>query len=191
MRSVVLYTPHLDRDLSRLAAAVPDLHIQVGERTERGEDGCLESHKEAVRTAIELNEPKLFVMEDDCEFTRHFDYERWLRDAEWAQANGYDVMVGGCTRTYDEKLVRDGMVGVSGFHSAHCIMYFESSYAKVLNAVQPYDLSICRDCGCKAVMTIPFVAVQRPSYSGILRVNVDYVPYYELNERSLVQKLGI
>jgi hypothetical protein len=138
-----------------------------------------------------LGEPRLFVMEDDCEFTQHFDYARWCADADWAQAHGYDVLVGGCTRTYDEQVVRSGLLEVRAFHSAHCIVYFESAYAKVLNAVQPYDLSICRDCGCRAVMTWPFVAVQRPSYSGILREDVDYIPYYEMNERMLGQKLGL
>lgn len=184
MRSVVLYAPHLGRSLEGLYR-VPDLHVHTGLPTLRGEDGCLESHKEVIREAMVLGEHCLFVMEDDCHFTKHFDWMRWNDDAIWAQSAGYDVMAGGCTRTYDEQKVREGMIEVSAFHSAHCVVYFKSGYEKALNAVQPYDLSLGRDCGMRCVLVHPFVAVQRPSYSGILKQNVDYVPYYIQHEMEL------
>jgi GR25 family glycosyltransferase involved in LPS biosynthesis len=185
MRSVVLHAPHLGRDLRALHEAVPDLLIYEGERTPKGEDGCLEGHKTIVREAMELGERRVFVMEDDCEFTPHFDWERWQTDATWAEFHGYDVMVGGCTRTYGEKAVRYGMIEVSAFHSAHCVVYFASGYEKALKAVQPYDLSLGTICGMRCVLTHPFVAVQRPSFSGILQQDVDYVPLYERHEARL------
>jgi hypothetical protein len=190
MRSVVLYAPHLGRDFSALREALPtDLDVIVGARTERGEDGCLENHKRAIR--LFQHEDRIFVMEDDCQFTQHFDYARWCADADWAQANGYDVMAGGCTRTYDEKVVRDGMIEVEAFHSAHCVVYFKSGYEKALNAVQPYDMSLGRDCKMRCVLVYPFVAVQRPSYSGILKQMVDYVPLYGGHEMELRMSLGL
>lgn len=191
MRSIVLYAPHLGRDLRHLCETVPDLHIYEGERTERGEDGCLENHKAVIREAVRLGEEALFVMEDDCQFTDHFSLERWLTDARWAQAQGYDVLAGGCTRTYEEKVVRTGILEVSGFHSAHCVMYFESGYEKALNAIQPYDLSLGRDCGMRCALVWPFVAVQRPSYSGILREQVNYVPFYQNHEAELGRLLKL
>lgn len=190
-RAVVLHAPHLGRDLRWLRAEMPNLQVQFGEPTERGEDGCLEGHKIAVREAMALGEERVFVMEDDCQFTTRFNLARWESDADWAQANGYDVMSGGCTRTYDERVVRDGMVEVSAFHSAHCVVYFRSGYEKALRAVQPYDWSLGKDCGMRCVLTWPFVAVQRPSYSGILRQLVDYVPYYVQHERALGALLGM
>lgn len=191
MRSVVLYCPHLDRDLRTLHESVPDLLIHIGEPTLYGGDGCLESHKEIVAEARDLGEDRVFVLEDDCSFTRYFRYGQWCADADWAQANGYDVMVGGCTRTYDEKLVREGMIEVSAFHSAHCVVYFESGYEKVLKAMQPFDVSLGLDCGARCVLTYPFVAVQRPSFSGILRQKVDYVPLYQHHEYMLGQMLKL
>lgn len=185
MRSVVLYCPHLGRDIHGLQAALPHLEVYLGAPTPRGEDGCLDGHQAIVATAQADELPRVWVLEDDCQFTAHFDYARWGADADWAQANGYDVLVGGSTRTYDEKGVREGMIEVAAFHSAHCVVYFASGYEKVKLAVQPYDLSLGRDCGMRCVLAWPFVAVQRPSFSGILQQHVDYVPLYEAHERAL------
>ena len=190
MRSVVLYCPHLGRDLSQLRASVPGLLEHVGLPTPRGEDGCLESHKAIIREAMALDVDRVFVMEDDCYLTAAFDLARWTADADWAQAQGYDVMAGGCTRTYHQRAVRAGMIEVSAFHSAHCVVYFRSGYEKALQAIQPYDVSLGRDCGMRCVLTWPFVAVQRPSYSGILRQPVDYVPYYLQHEAALSELMA-
>lgn len=191
MRSVVLTAPHLNRSLDAIRARIPDLEVYEGAYTPRGEDGCLENHKAVLRQALADDNPRLFVMEDDCEFTEHFTLERWEADAAWADAQGYDVLVGGSTRTYREHCVRAGLIEVSAFHSAHCLVYFRSGYGKALQAVQPYDLSLGRDCGLRCVVAHPFVAVQRPSYSGILREFVDYVPLYHHHEKQLAAYLGL
>ncbi len=189
MRSIILYCPHLGRDISGLREAT-DAEIMLGEPTERGEDGCLEMHKAAVRSAMEQGDPSVFVMEDDCAFTEAFSPERWEEQARIAEAFAFDVLVGGSTRTYDERLIGlGGLVEVSAFHSAHCVVYFASGYEKILRAVQPFDLSLGRDCGCKIALAWPFVAVQRPSYSGILRQPVDYVPLYQQHEQELRRML--
>jgi hypothetical protein len=191
MRSVVLYCPQLGRDLRTLHETIPDLLIHDGQQTTNGEDGCLEGHKAIVREAMELNEPMVFVMEDDCQFTKHFHgYEWWCTQALWARNRGYDVLVGGSTRTYDAKrpFWGDGgprVIEVSAFHSAHCVVYFESGYEKMLKAVTPVDWSLGRDCGMRCVLVHPFVAVQRPSFSGILQRQVDYVPLYQQHEAVL------
>lgn len=191
MRSVVLYAPHLGRSLTALRAAVPHLGVLTGQRTPRGEDGCLESHKAVIRESMALGDPRLFVLEDDTQFTEHFNWARWCADAAWAESAGYDVMVGGSTRTYCERVVRDGMIEVGAFHSTHCYVIFRSGYAKALQAVQPYDLSLGATCGLRCVLTWPFVAVQRPSYSGILQQSVDYVPLYQAHEARLGHALGM
>jgi hypothetical protein len=178
MRSVVLHCPHLGRDLAPLYAAIPGLLEHVGLPTPRGEDGCLESHKTIIREAMDAGADRVFVLEDDCAVTSNFDLARWTADADWAATHGYDVLAGGCTLTYAPRLVRAGLIEVAAFHSAHCVVYFQSGYAKALQAVQPYDVSLGRDCGLRCLVAWPFVAVQRPSFSGILQKPVDYVPDY-------------
>ena len=137
MKNVILYCPHLNRDIRGLLNAIPCPEIWTGERTERGEDGCLRCHQAIVREAKAQHWPMTFVMEDDCAFTEHFSLEHWMQDVLWAQEHGYDVLVGGCTRTYGERVVRDGLIEVRAFHSAHCIAYLASSYDTILKTVQP------------------------------------------------------
>ncbi len=190
MTNVIIYCPHLNRDLRGILNAVPMPMIWTGQPTPKGEDGCLQCHQAIVQWAKDQALPSVFVMEDDCAFTSHFDYARWLEDGAWAQAHGYDVLVGGCTKTYTERVVRKGLIDVSAFHSAHCILYHASSYDRVLTTVQPFDVSVGA-VGCRVVMTWPFVAVQRPTYSGILKQDVDYVPLYQQHEHRLARKLRL
>ncbi len=190
MTNVILYCPHLNRDIRGLLNAVPKPRIWTGEPTEKGADGCLQCHQAIVRWAQAEGLPSVFVMEDDCQFTSHFTYARWMDNVRWAQDHDYDVLVGGCTKTYRERVVRRGLIEVKAFHSAHCIVYLESSYDKVLRTVQPFDVSV-GEMGCRVVMTWPFVAVQRPTYSGILQQDVDYVPLYQKHEQRLAQKFGL
>ncbi len=191
MRSEILYCPHLGRDITALRAVAPEALVQVGEPTAPGCDGCLAMHLQAVRYALLEGAQALWVMEDDCAFTPHFTRDRWLADAAWAQAHGYDVLAGGCTRTYGERVVRDGILEVSAFHSAHCVVYFASGFARVLQAVQPLDLSLGRDCGLRCALVYPFVAVQAPAFSGILQQPVDYGPLYDAHEARLGHALGM
>lgn len=191
MYSVVLRCQHLGRDIAHLQATIPGLVIYEGLPTPKGEDGCLEGHKAIIREAMALGVARLWVVEDDCQWTAHFDLARWEADADWAEAHGYDVLVGGATRTYTERVVRDGLIEVAAFHSAHCVVYFQSGYEKALQAVQPLDVSLGRDCGMRCVLVHPFVAVQCPSFSGILQRPVDYVPHYQHHERVLGAFLGM
>lgn len=194
MKSFIIYCPHLNRDIRGLLNAVPNPQIWTGEKTARGEDGCLECHHQIVRHAKEHDWPMVFVMEDDCHFTPRFSWKMWEWTSQFAQMRHYDVLVGGCTRTYNERLAVgvDGgaLLQVDAFHSAHCIVYFKSSYDTILKTVQPHDLSIGR-LGAGCILTWPFVAVQAPSFSGILQQEVDYVPLYKAHEQRLGHALGL
>lgn len=212
MRNVVLHCPALGRDLGTLRAALPDLAVYEGERTSPGANGCLLGHKGIVREAMARGDDRVFVVEDDCKFTEHFDYAEWCNAADQAQVEGFDVLSGGSTRTYDPRAVRAWrrvptfddwgweryetglltvLVEVSAFHSAHCVVYFRSGYEKALDAVVPLDWSLGRDCGMRCAVVHPFVAVQSPSRSGIEECAVDYGPLYAEHERVLARQLGL
>lgn len=194
MRSFIIYCPHLNRDIRGLLNAVPYPQIWTGQKTEHGADGCLSCHHEIVKEAQRSNAPFVFVMEDDCHFTNQFHLPTWGWAVEWALKHGYDIVAGGCTRTYDEKVVyhegKHAFIEVSAFHSAHCVAYLHTGYEKILRTVQPYDLSLGRT-GAKCLLTWPFVAIQRPSFSGILQQHVDYVPLYVAHEARLGHALGL
>jgi hypothetical protein len=190
MVSEIIHCPELGRDISGLLKAVPGVRVAVGERFADGEIGCIAGHKDIVARAKAAGLPSVFVMEDDCEFTEHFNYDQWCEQAEWARAEGYDVLVGGCVQTYHPRIVGPGLIAVSAFHSAHCIVYFDSSYDIVPHVSGPFDLNLGKH-GAKIVMTFPFVAVQRAGFSGILGHDVNYVPLYEGYEFNLGRMLGL
>lgn len=190
MRSVILYCPALKRDISKLQQTVPNVFVHEGKYVPHTYVGSTQGHKAIVAEAKALGEDSVFVMEDDCEFTEHFSYSRWLDRIAWAKENRYDVLVGGSTRTYEEKTVKrfvDGsaLVEVSAFHSSHCVVYLSSCFDKMELGVDPIDLSMGRDCGARCVVAYPFVAVQRPSFSGVNQQDVDYVPLYNAHEHRI------
>jgi hypothetical protein len=196
VRSVILYCPALGRDISALRAAIPGtIIIHEGQRMVGGHvqgwEASRQGHQAIVASAKADGADCVFVVEDDCEFTSHFNYDRWVADVQWAVVHGYDVLVGGSTRTYDNRLVRNGLIEVSAFHSSHCVVYLASGYDKVLRAGAPIDITIGRDEGARCLVALPFVAVQRPSFSGCEEHDVDYVPLYEQHEATLRTSLGI
>ena len=184
MRSVVLFCPWLGRDISGLLAAVPGALVHEGVRSAPGVDGCIESHHQIVQEAADAGASRVFVMEDDCAFTPAFSLDRWTADADWAEAHGYGAMTGACVLTWEPRMVRAGLVEVRQFCSAHCIVYFASAYEAVLRTISPHDKSLA-DVGVRSLVTVPFVAVQRPGYSGLLGKAVDYTDMYHRHERWL------
>lgn len=185
MKSIILYCPHLDRDLRPVFKQVPNTLILTGYPTPQGHDGCLEMHKQAIRIAKHHGWDRVFVMEDDCDFTPAFSWDAWQQDATRAREIGGDMLVGGCVGTYGARRLTDRLVAVDRFHSAHCVVYFSSGYDRALNAVQPYDISL-GEVGVRPIVTVPFVAVQKPSFSGILLQDVNYVPLYHMHEQYLL-----
>lgn len=191
MHNVIIYCPHLNRDVRGLINRVPDPRVHTGYPTPLGHDGCLQCHHEIVKEAQSKGWPRVFVMEDDCEFTDAFYYAKWEADALWCQENGFGCLTGGCVNTYEQKrTARNTVVEVAKFHSAHCIVYFADAYDKVLQTIQPFDTSL-GDVGIRCAVSWPFVAVQRPVFSGILQKDVDYTGLYAMHEQHLGRTLGL
>ena len=202
LNAVMLYCPHLNRDPRHVLARVPNVYMLTGMKGkqpgETGEDACIEMHWRAIRHAQKMGWDRVFVMEDDCQFTEHWNYDRWCADTQWAEDHGYDVLTGGVVQVYDPQLVRSpqpnesGLLACSSFHSAHCISYMKSAYEKILDHTPwPYDTSIGQVAGCTCLVTFPWVAVQRPGWSGILKQEVNYLGNYTLYQQILESQLGV
>ncbi len=201
MRSAIIRCLELGRDISALQVAVPGSMVYESPRVlgrQEAWEASKVAHQTIVACAKQVGAPCVWVMEDDCQFTEYFSPNTWITNAMWAESNGYDVLIGGSTRTYDEKLVWKtstlltvGMIEVSAFHSSHCVVYFASGYEKVLRAGAPIDITLGQDEKARCVLTWPFVAVQRPSFSGCEGVFVDYVPLYAQHEMNLGARFGM
>jgi len=140
----------------------------TGLPTKPGEAGCLQMHQAAVRRAQLSSLQWVLVLEDDCLLTPAFSLERLAEIARFARTNGYGVVHGGSVLAFNPRKVAPGLLAVDRACSAHFMLYLESGYRAVLEAEQPFDLSIA-DKGIKPLLTIPFMAIQRKGLSGIGR----------------------
>lgn len=181
MNAVILHCPPLGRDIGPLLAAVPDATVLTGGIEP---SGCLKGHQAAVRMAADRGWSSVWVIEDDCRFLPAFSRARWEADAAWAWAHGYGVLTGGCVATVRPRPVRDGLVAVDRFHSAHCIAYHASAYEIAARMEDPLDVQL-GDLGARPVVTVPFMATQLPGYSGNEHRQVDYRAMFDRHEAYL------
>lgn len=183
--SFILHCPSLGRDLAPILARVPDAQIAQGPRLDDGYAGCTAGHQAIVRQALSAGWPAVSVFEDDCAFTAAFDLTQWRRDASWAAVHGFDAVIGGSVSAKRPQAVREGLVAVARFKSTHCITYLRSAYQTVLRVgAGPIDKQLST-LGLKAVLTVPFVAVQRAAFSGALGRWMDYGPEYARHAEAL------
>lgn len=180
----IVHCPSLGRDLSPILAQVPDARVQLADRTPGTHAGCIGAHQAIVREAQAQRWPAVWVLEDDCSFTPAFSLAQWWADLGWAAAHGFTMLVGGCAAAAKPRRVRDGLVAVTRFKSSHCVAYLAAAYEIVLRLVEPMDLMLGR-LGGRPVVTVPFVAVQAPGFSGIQQRPVDYRGRYDRIEASL------
>jgi hypothetical protein len=143
--------------------------------------GCQLSHKKCVQMAKDAGWPYVIVLEDDCDF--------WLPDSELRQA--FETMidyytshpeveiVNGCGNidplviTSCEKFKTMHFLKSPKVYTGHCILYGDRVYDKVL-AVEHGILIDAVQSQWNIVYTYPYLATQIPSYSDLVRENVDY-----------------
>jgi hypothetical protein len=149
-------------------------------------DGCIKAHKAAVAYAAEQGWPSVWVIEDDCAFTRSFSRAKWEQAIAWTREQGYGVLVGGCVTTSAPKKIADGLLSVATFRSAHCVVYHQRAYPIAAVMSRPLDVNLGQ-LGAKPVVAVPFVAYQAPGYSANQKKIVDYGPMYRIHEEHLLR----
>lgn len=182
--TVIVHCKPLGRSLDHMLAHIPEAFV-FDAPVAPNHEGCIAGHQHAVNLARENGWDAVGVLEDDCEFTKAFDSERWMLDVEWARRHGYNVVNGGCFRTARPRKVRDGLYAVTHFKSAHCVVYLPSAFEVVDRLVYPMDVMIGR-LGAKPVVTVPFVAIQGKFWSGHLHEMSDYHEDYAQQEARLM-----
>lgn len=181
--TVVVHCRALGRSLDHIRAHVPDVLVFDAPLAPR-HAGCIAGHQYAVQLARQHGWPAVTVLEDDCQFTSAFSPGQWQADIDWAAAHGYTLVNGGCIRAAHPRPVRDGLVAVARFKSAHCVAYLPGAFGVVDRLVYPMDYML-GPLGARAVVTVPFVAIQAPGVSGHLGRFTDYATEYAERERVL------
>lgn len=182
--TVIVHCPALGRSLDHMFQYIPDAIVFEAPVAEK-HGGCIAGHQHAVKLARKHKWDAVGVLEDDCQFTEAFDTQRWQADVAWARAHGYDVVNGGVIRAANPRRVRDGLFAVDRFKSAHCVVYLSKAFSAVDRLIYPMDYMIGR-LGTKPVVTVPFVAIQRPVVSGHLHRFDDNTGQYAAEESRLM-----
>lgn len=177
-----------EEHILKMQSKYPNIHIKFVDavRDTEGARGCLLSHKKAIRYAQEKNLPWILVLEDDCDFllpeNELMYHLKTITDM--MERDPAIEIVSGCGNLGPHSQVLDGtrinsslaMVRCNRMFTTHCILYNKSIYDRILDLpigvhTTPIDVSINH---FKLKCTYPFLASQIPSYSNIIKVDVNY-----------------
>jgi len=154
--------------------------------------GCSRSQKSIVQRAKDEGWPAVWIMEDDCVFTPHFDLQNWIQTVHQALEAGYQVVVGGSANGQQpSKSQIRHLVTVQGFSSCHCWVLRADGYEAVLGVDEtvPIDVAVSQLKLTKACR-VPLIARQLPSMSSIQHIFEDYTILFDQAERNMLPFLS-
>ncbi len=139
--------------------------------------GCLKSHLEVCRIALERNYKNILILEDDTEiiqdFNKIYEYSNQIE-------NNYDMFYLSGSHLGIRQNVSSNIIKIFGTHTTgsylikeEAMRYFVNnivSYSKEVDVFYAQDLQKKFHCYC----TQPHVAKQRDGYSDIQQANVSY-----------------
>lgn len=187
---VVHQSSNLEREpiVAEIEHRVPGVERVEAIMHENGVIGCSRSQKSIIRRAKEEGWPAVWIMEDDCVFTHHFDLQNWLKTVHDAFGIGYQVVVGGSAngQSPSKSQIRH-LVTVRGFSSCHCWALRADGYDAVLAVDEkvPIDVAISQ-LSLKKACRVPLIARQQPSMSSIQHIFEDYTILFDQAERNMM-----
>lgn len=147
-----------------------------------GWKGCFLSHKKCLKIAKKLKLKYIIIMEDDCHPTSKFDdnlNEILLHlskiKSEW------NIFLGGVTNVWHfnnyTKINNNlDLLSINKGKTTHFIIYNENCYDFFLNHEINIPIDKCWHHKLNALISIPFIAIQR---DGISSIEKKYVNYYD------------
>lgn len=207
MRALIVHNPESKRNIEAIQKAVPYAEVLPAVMVPGCPHlGCALSHQEAISQAIEAGEDRVWVLEDDCLFTPAFSLDRWHAHVELLMSSDFDMLHGGVLklagigRTLDDpgkpERVADGLMGGGQNWSSHCVVYKRSAFWPMVKPQAPtkefgqVGIPIDIRAGAaklKALVTVPFMAIQSPGYSSVGRGYFDYAVDFARAEEYLAR----
>lgn len=143
-----------------------------------GEVGCLKSHLKAFNIAKERGLKSFLMLEDDVEF--HDEFHEMFNNME-SQIKNYEMLYFGSNpHSGSRQEVSENLNRITYTFSAHCIIFKESCYDDIINALsgpllQPVDVVYGKQQVVHTAYSIkPPLAWQRKDFSDINQEIVDY-----------------
>jgi len=158
-----------------------------------GWKGCTLSHRKALEIAKERHYPWVLIIEDDCLLTPDAQ-ERFhaLLPYLWKHQHRWDVFLGGVSFAEHPKLIikNPPLFEVKGLTAHFCLIH-RTAYNKILHHMpsDPEKMTQAIDTWYKSHLrlwtTVPFIAIQRPSYSDNENKTEDYTQIFKDSETTL------
>jgi hypothetical protein len=169
--------------IERLRARYPSVRIHVVDaiRDDDGVRGCILSHKKVVAYAKAHKLPFVVVLEDDCDFLLAETplVSSFLGAMSYMLKHPNVEVVNGCGNLPTLKAsVVDSHFTTRFMHSpdvrtTHCMIYGANAYDKILSLPETIPLDVQMNT-LNMMFTYPYLATQLPSYSDIMKEDVEY-----------------
>ncbi len=159
-----------------------------------GWKGCAKSHLKCIRLAKEKHYPWVLILEDDCVVKPDsLDRFREVLPVLWERRSEWDIFLGGCTSVKNIKLmeVNPPLFSITGRTTHFCLINMEA-YDKILKGYNlTNDIDIFYEESIRLWCTVPYIAVQKPGKSDILKNDVDYLDQFADSEQKLTEFLTV
>lgn len=160
--------------------------------------GATQSHLDMIRMAKEQNLPYILVLEDDCllQDPQNFD-QRFTEILKWIDQHpkDWDIFNGGPTYVepkHVQRLIKPDLpiVEITFGYTVHFVIYNHTAYDRVLSC--PYDRVIDYHTAITGsqITTVPYLAIQAPSYSDIQNIQTDYKHIFLSAQTIIENSLG-
>jgi len=196
-------------NLDRVAGEFEPFQIacfrEIGVTGPSSHAACTKGHLRFVKKAKDAGLPCAFLFEDDCQPCSAMG--QWGAVAGFLERNSgdWDLFYGGATMVHPVRWIcgfrNPGVEIVECRHAlaVHFVVYNESSYERALgwfDLPQPEEARPAIDTwltriGLRIWTTTPALAVQRPSFSNSLGMDVDYSGYFERANAKLEHFVGM
>lgn len=142
-----------------------------------GQLGCLLSQYNVIKIARMCGYSSVLILEDDVEFCDNFNehLEEKMKDIP----NDWDMIFFGANHQSMPIKVTDNVFKITRAYSAHCYAIKDKLYDTLLEVLCPFREPLDVTYGnlhssINAYCVNPHLVWQRPNYSDILSMNVDY-----------------
>jgi GR25 family glycosyltransferase involved in LPS biosynthesis len=176
-------------------AKYTNVHLEFieGIKHEDGAQGCFLSHKKCIQLAKENKMEYIIVVEDDCCPNENFE-SRLNTILEYLKSRTWGIFLGGVNQTKHKNVLKKDRFNEETFldinfgTTAHFIIYHNSSYDFFLN-LDAAIIDMCWSGHINAIAILPFLAVQRVSYSNIEKMKINYAGALNKTQTRLLELL--
>lgn len=184
-------------EIQQSFAGWPPLERISAVKDSPGWKGCAKSHVKCIKMAKERGYPWVVVLEDDCQ-VKADSFERFHRllPILWKRKSEWDIFLGGCTNVDIIKKVEaePPIFKITGL-TTHFCLYNSDVYDKIIEKYNPknentmIEIDLYYQKTMRMFCTTPFLAVQKPGVSDIVKENMDYTHHFTSSESKLTKFL--